>query len=62
MYRSATMASLKNIAIAALLATASAFPSMPRLTERQLGYHDMSRRQNKAAAESGLSDLDILQL
>lgn len=56
------MASLKNIAIAALMATASAFPTMPRLTERQLGYHDMSRRQNKAAAESGLSDLDILQL
>lgn len=54
--------SLRHLAIALLGATAYALPSGPRLTEMQKRYHELSRRQNKAAATAGLGDLDILQL
>lgn len=46
-----------------LLATlASALPPAPKLTERQLGYYELARRQNEAAIALGLGDHDILQL
>ncbi|KAF5630913.1 stress response rds1p [Fusarium sp. NRRL 52700] len=55
------MASLKTILFGLFATTALAMPSGPRFTKRQLQYHDLSKRQNAAAAASGLSDLDILQ-
>lgn len=48
--------------LALLAAAASAMPLSTRLTERQLGYYDLSKRQNEAAVALGLGDLDILQL
>ncbi|KAJ4268289.1 hypothetical protein NW762_002352 [Fusarium torreyae] len=36
-------------------------PSGHRFTKRQLHYHDLSKRQNDAAAALGLNDFDILQ-
>lgn len=45
-----------------LAATTSALPTSTRLTDRQLRYHEISRRQNDAAAALGLNDFDILQL
>ncbi|KAH6892309.1 ferritin-like domain-containing protein [Thelonectria olida] len=54
------MPSLKHCAFAALLAaSAHAFPAGQRLTDRELRWHELSRRQSNAA--SGLGDLDILQ-
>lgn len=55
------MLSFKTIAVALLASTASALPSSERLTSRQLHYHDLSKRQNEAAAAAGLTDVDILQ-
>lgn len=48
--------------VAILAGLATALPSTPRLTSRQLEYHDIAKRQNEAAAELGLGDPDILQL
>ena len=57
------MPSFKTVALSALAATAaSALPSQPKLTERQMQYHDLANRQNSGAAASGLNDFDILQL
>jgi hypothetical protein len=56
------MASLKTLLFGLFATTALAMPSGPRFTKRQLQYHDLSKRQNAAAAAAGLSDLDILQL
>lgn len=56
------MPSFKTIAVVLLASTASALPSSERLTSRQLHYHDLSKRQNEAAAAAGLTDVDILQL
>lgn len=56
------MPSLRTAAISLLAATAAALPSMPRLTARQLQYHDVAKRQNAAAQALGLDDFDILQL
>lgn len=57
------MPSFKTVALSALAATAaSALPSQPKLTERQMQYHDLAKRQNAGAAASGLNDFDILQL
>ncbi|KAL6849491.1 hypothetical protein ACO1O0_009031 [Amphichorda felina] len=55
------MASLKMLLLVSLAATALAMPASTRLTGRQLGYYDLSRRQNEAAVALGLGDLDILQ-
>ncbi|KEY73388.1 hypothetical protein S7711_01500 [Stachybotrys chartarum IBT 7711] len=55
------MPSVKIFAIAALAAAASAMPSSLRLTERQLRYHELAKRQNGAAQQMGLTDPDILQ-
>lgn len=56
------MASLKAVTVAILAASASALPASFRLSPRQLGYHDLVRRQNENASQQGLSDFDILQL
>lgn len=56
------MPSFKTAALALLATTASALPWTQRLTSRQLHYHDLSKRQNEAAAALGLGDFDILQL
>lgn len=48
--------------VAALAGAASAMPAGGRLTELQLRYHALSKRQNDAAAGMGLNDFDILQL
>ncbi|CAM1508225.1 Fc.00g050730.m01.CDS01 [Cosmosporella sp. VM-42] len=55
------MPSLKITALAALAAVASAMPAGSKLTERQMRYHEVSKRQNAAAAALGLNDFDILQ-
>ncbi|KAL7795364.1 ferritin-like domain-containing protein [Trichoderma ceciliae] len=55
------MPSFKAAAISLLAGTAAALPSMPRLTARQLEYHDVAKRQNAAAQALGLNDFDILQ-
>ncbi|KAM5342436.1 hypothetical protein ACJ41O_013402 [Fusarium nematophilum] len=55
------MPSLKAVLVASFAGAASAIPWGQRLTERQIQYHDLSKRQNAAAAAAGLSDLDILQ-
>lgn len=56
------MPSFKSIIIALLAASASAMPASVRLTERQLQYHTLAKRQQENAQQSGLSDFDILQL
>ncbi|KAH8177229.1 ferritin-like domain-containing protein [Sarocladium implicatum] len=56
------MPSFKTVTLSALAATAvSALPSMPKLTHRQMQYHDLAKRQNEGAAAAGLNDFDILQ-
>ncbi|KAH7152218.1 ferritin-like domain-containing protein [Dactylonectria estremocensis] len=55
------MASLRSLMVAALAGVACAMPAGQKLTERQLHYQALSKRQNDAAASQGLSDLDILQ-
>ncbi|KAF7545579.1 hypothetical protein G7Z17_g9069 [Cylindrodendrum hubeiense] len=55
------MIALRHILVAALAGAASAMPAGPKLTERQLWYHELSKRQNDAAAGLGLNDFDILQ-
>lgn len=55
------MPSFKAAVISFLAATAAALPSMPKLTERQLEYHTVAKRQNAAAQALGLNDFDILQ-
>ncbi|KAF5677936.1 stress response protein [Fusarium heterosporum] len=55
------MASIKTVLFGLFASTALAIPSGPRFTKRQLQYHDMSKRQNDAAAAAGLTDVDILQ-
>jgi hypothetical protein len=56
------MPSLKATIFALFAGSALASPAGIRLSERQLHYHDMSKRQNEAAAKLGLNDFDILQL
>lgn len=56
------MFTLKNVVILALAAVSSAVPAGIRLTEKQVRYHEVSKRQNEAAAALGLNDFDILQL
>lgn len=58
------MPCLANLALWAtsLAALTSALPSSVRLTERQLQYHTVSKRQQEAAVALGLGDLDVLQL
>lgn len=56
------MPSLKATLVALFAGSALATPAAIRLSERQLHYHDMSKRQNEAAAKLGLNDFDILQL
>lgn len=57
------MPSFKTAVVSALAAAASvsALPSTFKLSERQLQYHDLARRQNAGAAAAGLNDFDILQ-
>lgn len=55
------MPSLRHIIVAALAGAASAMPAGGRLTERQLRYHSLAKRQSDAAAGAGLNDFDILQ-
>ncbi|KAK7409715.1 hypothetical protein QQX98_008096 [Neonectria punicea] len=55
------MLSLRTLLVAALAGAASAMPSGLRLTERQLRYQALSKRQSDAAASMGLNDFDILQ-
>lgn len=56
------MPSLKATIFALFAGSALASPAGVRLSERQIHYHDMSKRQNDAAAKLGLTDPDILQL
>jgi hypothetical protein len=56
------MASIKTVLFGLFASTALAVPSGPRFSKRQLQYHDLSKRQNDAAAAAGLTDVDILQL
>ncbi|KAF4970628.1 hypothetical protein FSARC_2409 [Fusarium sarcochroum] len=55
------MASIRIIVLALFASVTLAMPSGHRLTKRQLHYHDLSKRQNDAAAAMGLNDFDILQ-
>ncbi|KAF4455296.1 stress response rds1p [Fusarium albosuccineum] len=55
------MPSLKATVFALFAGAASAIPFGSKLSERQLHYHDLSKRQNAAAAALGLNDFDILQ-
>ncbi|KAK0383583.1 hypothetical protein NLU13_9494 [Sarocladium strictum] len=57
------MPSFKTVVLSALAAavSVSALPSSVKLTERQLQYHELARRQNAGAAAAGLNDFDILQ-
>lgn len=48
--------------VAGLAVVASALPGYPRLTPSQMKIHQFMRRQAAAAAASGLTDVDILQL
>lgn len=54
--------SIRNITLLALMGIASAVPSGIRLTPRQQWYHTLAERAQKADANAGLTDLDILQL
>lgn len=56
------MPSFKSAVLAMLVATVAALPPSVRLTPRQLNYHAIAKRQQENAQQSGLSDLDILQL
>ncbi|UZP44237.1 hypothetical protein NXS19_012049 [Fusarium pseudograminearum] len=55
------MASVKSILFGLFASTALALPSVPMFTKRQLRYHELSKRQNDAAAAAGLDDPSILQ-
>ncbi|KAF5024888.1 hypothetical protein F66182_3046 [Fusarium sp. NRRL 66182] len=55
------MASVRTTLFALFASIAIAMPAGQRLTGRQLQYHDLSKRQNEAAAALGLNDFDILQ-
>ena len=48
--------------VAGLAAVSSALPSHPKLTSSQMKIHEFMKRQEAAAAASGLADVDILQL
>ncbi|KAL1844912.1 hypothetical protein VTK73DRAFT_1531 [Phialemonium thermophilum] len=47
--------------VVGLAAVASALPGHPKLSRSQLKIHDYIKRQEAAAAASGLTDVDILQ-
>lgn len=47
---------------ASLASMATALPGAVKLTDRQLKYHQASKRQQEAAVALGLGDLDVLQL
>ena len=51
-----------GVVVAGLAAVASALPGHPKLTRSQLKIHEHVKRQQAAAAASGLTDVDILQL
>ncbi|KAM0546709.1 hypothetical protein ACHAPJ_010746 [Fusarium lateritium] len=55
------MASIRIIVLALFASATLAMPSGHRFTKRQMHYHDLSKRQNDAAAALGLNDFDILQ-
>lgn len=42
--------------------TVEALPALPRISERGRARYDLARRQATAAAASGITDIDILQL
>jgi hypothetical protein len=48
--------------VAGLAVVASALPAYPKLTPSQMKIHNFMKRQEAAAAASGLTDIDILQL
>lgn len=48
--------------VAGLAAVGSAMPAHPKLTASQMKIHEFMKRQEAAAAASGLQDVDILQL
>jgi hypothetical protein len=48
--------------VVGLAVVASALPGHPRLTRSQMKIHNFMKRQEAAAAASGLTDVDILQL
>lgn len=48
--------------VAGLAVVASALPGHPKLTASQMKIHEFVKRQEAAAAASGLTDVDILQL
>lgn len=54
--------SIRNLTLLALMGVASAVPAGIRLTPRQQWYHTLAERAQKADANAGLTDLDILQL
>lgn len=56
------MPSFKISILALLAASASAMPPSFRLNARQLKVHELTKRQQEGAQQSGLSDFDILQL
>ncbi|KAH8908348.1 hypothetical protein BR93DRAFT_478278 [Coniochaeta sp. PMI_546] len=47
--------------VAGLAAVGSAMPAHPKLTASQMKIHEFMKRQEAAAAASGLQDVDILQ-
>lgn len=54
--------SLKTALVASLAAVAYALPFGQRLDEDQMKLYKLAKRQNDRARESGLTDIDILQL
>ncbi len=59
------MPSIKAIVGAAVVGfalVATALPAQPRLSQSAVSHYDLARRQNKAAAAAGITDIDILQL
>lgn len=53
---------IKTAVVAALATMATAMPSGPKLNESQMKLYDLAKRQNEGAQQSGLTDIDILQL
>lgn len=53
---------LKAALVAGLAAVATAMPSAPRLTDRQMKIHEIMKRQSAAEQALGINDFDVLQL
>ncbi|KAH7361987.1 twin-arginine translocation pathway signal [Plectosphaerella cucumerina] len=53
--------SVKTALVAALASFATAFPSGPKLNDKQMKLYELARRQTAGGQQAGLTDIDILQ-